>query len=150
MHPIDSPPLAYVIHHHVQRCQHCNRQHSHSAIYARTDVKPVTINGLGRAVSNLHMIRQPSDIAWNVPLEYAEARIIEIPFCHDCYKTVTLNHCLTPPRPSVATGAKAASHAATSTVSGGYAVESTSPFNEAPAKPKREPIRPATIDDMLA
>lgn len=146
----DNPPLAYVIHHHKQLCQHCGRSHDYCAIYSRNDVKPVTVTGLGRAVSNLHTIRQPSDVSWNVPVEHAQARVVEIPFCHDCYKTVSLAHCLTPPKPQVATGASAKSYDTAAIVKGGYAVESTSPFHQAPAKPKREPIKPATIDDLLA
>jgi hypothetical protein len=146
----ESPPLAYVIHHHQQRCLHCGRSHDYCAIYARNDVKPVTITGLGRAVSNLHTIKQPSDVNWNVPIEHAEARIVEIPFCHACYSTVSLAHNLTPPRPQVATGAAAKTYDAAATVSGGYAVESTSPFHKVAPKPRREPIKAATIDDLLA
>lgn len=95
--PNDPAPHLYRIQRHTQLCAHCGRRHCYTTVWAQTHLRPLSQTPTGRYVSNLRAVRTTADIQWNIPVHCVDLKAEEIPFCHDCYTTVTLNHLLVPP-----------------------------------------------------
>lgn len=91
----DVIPHAYTIVKQSQHCKGCGTLHEWSELYAKSHLRS-QLNA-GKYVTNLRPIRDPREIQYNLPIEVAIRDMQIIPFCHECFKGVTLSHLLPPP-----------------------------------------------------
>lgn len=125
-------PHAYVCMTHSQRCLNCALTHKWSTLYAKTHMRSTL--GAGKYITNLRPLTRPE---YNLPIETIQATETTTPFCHQCAATVTLSHL--PPLPITEPAARP--------IAGHGPAAATAAAGLGPTK--REPRKPATIDDLL-
>lgn len=128
----DVPPHSYVLVKHLQVCLHCQSQHEWSEPYSKTFLRS---RWERKYVTNLRPIRSPADVQYNLPIGVICREPTRVPFCHECFASVTLSHLPSPPKPED----KSTIIGTSSPAEGGTVTRSVTRS----AKPK------PTIDDLL-
>ena len=91
-----TPPHNYVVLLQRTLCVNCGSTHELSSITAKTFLYSRLAS---RQCPNQRPVRSPSEITYNLPVEMELRPIERIPFCHECFESVSLSHLPAPPQP---------------------------------------------------
>ena len=130
--PPTVPPSRYVLVKRSQFCTACNTRHESSELYSHHNLPAAWNRG---TVRNLKPLTRPE---FNLPIEVVVAKVLEIPFCHDCVMSTSLAHL--PPAPQE-------DHRVVRLSADGKPTSDPGNGTAAPARPKK-PV--ATVDDIFA
>jgi hypothetical protein len=121
------PPSNYVVVKTKTMCINCNTTHEQSTVTAKTWMHSRMTS---KPFANQRPVRSPTEISYNLPIEIENRPIERIPFCHECFETISLSHLPLPPQVDVAR------------------VVSSTLTDSKPAKSPPKSKTPFTIDDL--
>lgn len=133
-------PIRYVVHHHSQACDCCNRTLHYSKLYAEHRLKSRL--EAGKYVTHLRHLEWPSrerPQLYDLPIIVKQMPVERLPFCHLCNQP-SLRGWPTVPEPEDATRDLTATWQRSHTTS------------NSPSKPKaapKQPSKPKTVDQLL-
>lgn len=130
----EATPVAYTVLRTSQFCQHCSTLHESAQVMLRCELP--ARHGMGKPLTQMR--RLDTAPQWNLPVETRVLESRNIPFCHECFDTVQLEHLPVPPQADTRVLKPV----------GRYGVTlSESPLT---GSPKEKAPRKPTTDDLLA
>lgn len=90
----EATPVAYTVLRSSQYCTNCSTLHDSAQVMLRCEMP--ARHGMGKPLTQMR--RLDGAPQYNLPVESRTLEAKNIPFCHECFDTVTLDHLPLPPQ----------------------------------------------------